>query len=447
MGGSPSLRWCLASSSQGDIAVTTSDLVGLRIKTVRRQRGLSQAQLAHPELSDSYVSLIESGKRTPTPAVLELLAQKLDCSLSYLVNGVTAEQMNDIELGLGYARLALENGEVHEARTRFAELLADNNLAGLTALRQEAEYGLALATEATGDLSQAIEILRRLDAEELSADRHVEIALALCRCHRDKGDLVAAVEVGERILSGAVRPAWTDGLVELGATLLAAYWVRGDLLRARQFSAELLAAAELLGTPRATVAASWNAARVAESVGRGEEALALVERAYAIQSETGAPRNLARLRGAVAGHHARLNPQNTDKLRELFGQTLRDVAESSAGVTDQAIAELELAKVELTAGRLELAIEHARAADGLLAAETPELDAQGRMILARAQGALGDREQGLASAREALRFMQQSPASRQAAGKWYALAETIDELGDEERAVEAYQQALACVGL
>ncbi|PZG48138.1 transcriptional regulator, partial [Spongiactinospora gelatinilytica] len=52
---------------------------------------MSQAQLAHPELSDSYVSLIESGKRTPTPAVLELLAGKLDCSLSYLVNGVTAE--------------------------------------------------------------------------------------------------------------------------------------------------------------------------------------------------------------------------------------------------------------------------------------------------------------------------------------------------------------------
>ncbi len=50
---------CSDLSSQGAAAVTTSDLVGLRIKTVRRQRGLSQAQLAHPELSDSYVSLIE----------------------------------------------------------------------------------------------------------------------------------------------------------------------------------------------------------------------------------------------------------------------------------------------------------------------------------------------------------------------------------------------------
>ncbi|MFE3448207.1 helix-turn-helix domain-containing protein [Nonomuraea sp. NPDC059194] len=428
--------------------MTTSDLVGLRIKTVRRQRGLSQAQLAHPELSDSYVSLIESGKRTPTPAVLELLAQKLDCSLSYLVNGVTAEQMNDLELGLGYARLALENGEVHEARTRFAELVADNNLTGLTALRQEAEYGLALATEATGDIAEAIRILRRLDGEGLSADRHVEIALALCRCYRDRGELVAAVEVGERILTGAVRPAWTDGLVELGATLLSVYWVRGDLLRARQFSAELLAAAELLGTPRSAVAASWNAARIAESVGRAEEALNLVERAYAIQSENAtAPRNLARLRGAVAAHRARLQPHDTDKLRELFTQTAKDIAETSAGVTDQAIAELQLATVELTAGNPERAAEHARAAEALLADQTPEMDAHMRMLLARAQGAMGDTEAALASVREAVGFMERVSTSRQAATKWYAVAETLEELGDEEATVEAYHRALACVGL
>ena len=113
--------------------MAAQDLVGQRIKAIRRQRGLSQAQLAHPELSDSYVSLIESGKRTPTPAVLELLAQKLDCSLTYLVNGVTAEQMEDLEVGLSFARMALENGEVAEARRRYAELLADSNLLGLTA--------------------------------------------------------------------------------------------------------------------------------------------------------------------------------------------------------------------------------------------------------------------------------------------------------------------------
>ncbi|NUR83775.1 MAG: helix-turn-helix transcriptional regulator, partial [Nonomuraea sp.] len=253
--------------------MTTSDLVGLRIKTVRRQRGLSQAQLAHPELSDSYVSLIESGKRTPTPAVLELLAQKLDCSLSYLINGVTAEQMEDIELALGYARLALENGEVAEARTRFTELLANNNLTGLTALRQDTEFGLALATQAAGDLDGAIAILLRLREEELSAERRIEVAINLCRSYRESERLTEAVEVGERILNAATRPAWNDLLVELGGSLLAAYMERGDLLRARQFAAELLNAADALGTPRSIVAANWMASNTAAATGHTEEAL------------------------------------------------------------------------------------------------------------------------------------------------------------------------------
>ncbi len=64
---------------------------------------------------------------------MELLANKLDCSLSYLINGVTAEQMEDIELALGYARLALENGEVAEARTRFAGSWETVTWQGLTA--------------------------------------------------------------------------------------------------------------------------------------------------------------------------------------------------------------------------------------------------------------------------------------------------------------------------
>src|SRR5690606_26094987 len=182
---------------------------------------------------------------------LELLAQKLDCSLSYLLNGVTAEQMQDIELALGYARLALENGEVQEARTRFAELLADPNLAGLTALRQDTEFGLALATEACGDIDEAIAILTRLQGEDVSPERQVEIAIALCRAYRMSDRLSEAVAVGESILGGPERPAWSDVLVELGATLLAVYLHSGDLLRARQFAAELLNAADMLGTPRA----------------------------------------------------------------------------------------------------------------------------------------------------------------------------------------------------
>ncbi|GGO73419.1 helix-turn-helix domain-containing protein [Nonomuraea cavernae] len=427
--------------------MTTSDLVGLRIKTVRRQRGLSQAQLAHPELSDSYVSLIESGKRTPTPAVLELLAQKLDCSLSYLLNGVTAEQLEDIELALGYARLALENGEVREARTRFGELLANNNLTGLTSLRQDTEFGLALAMEACGELDEAIDVLNRLRAEELGAERHIDVAIALCRVYRQSDRLSEAVKVGEAILGGSSRPAWSDGLMELGATLLIAYLHSGDLLRARQFAAELLNAAEMLNTPRSIVAACWNAAVVAESTGHGEESLSFAERALAIQSENGQPRSLARTRVAYATLKLRVRPDSVDEVRTVLLRTEQELAQTSASTLDRANTQVELARIEIMAGNLERAIAHGRAGQELLPTTARALEAEAHLLLSRAHGGLGDlasAERELAAVRE---WLTPLPDSRRAAGTWYAAAETMEQLGDTHGAVEGYQRALACAGL
>ncbi|MEV0147004.1 MULTISPECIES: helix-turn-helix transcriptional regulator [unclassified Nonomuraea] len=427
--------------------MTTSDLIGLRIKTVRRQRGLSQAQLAHPELSDSYVSLIESGKRTPTPAVLELLAQKLDCSLSYLLNGVTAEQMEDIELALGYARMALENGEVQEARTRFAELLANHNLAGLAGLRQDTQFGLALALEACGELEAAISMLGRLQDEDVSPDRRIEIAVALCRVYRQSDRLSEAIKVGEAVLGGAARPAWTDGMVELGATLLSAYFYSGDLLRARQFAAELLNAADMLGTPRAVIAANWNAAVVAESAGHGEESLAFLERALAIQSETGQPRSLARTRVAYAALKLRVHPEAIDEVRAMLLRAEEELAQTSASTLDRANAQVELARAEVMAGNYEQAVRHGRSGQELMPTTAGAQEAEAHLLLSRAYGGLGhvaDAERELNAVRD---WLTPLPDSRRVAGTWYAAAESMELLGDADGSVEAYRRALACAGL
>ncbi|MFI6597100.1 helix-turn-helix domain-containing protein [Nonomuraea sp. NPDC050536] len=427
--------------------MTTSDLVGLRIKTVRRQRGLSQAQLAHPELSDSYVSLIESGKRTPTPAVLELLAQKLDCSLSYLVNGVTAEQMEDIELALGYARLAMENGEISEARTRFAELLANNNLTGLQSLRQDTELGLALASEACGDHVEAIAILNQLRQEDITSERRIEIAIALCRAYRDSERLTEAVQVGEEILGSAARPAWSDLLVELGATLLSAYLERGDLLRARQFAAELLNAADTLGTPRSTVAANWNAAYVASAAGHGDEALTFAERAMAVQAETGQPRNTARMRVALAQLHLRNRPGEAHIAREALRKAVAETSQTSVSTVDRARTMVELARAEIITGDIAEAAEHAADARALLPDSALALGAAANLLLGLAYTATGRLTEARHHVESVRDWLSPMPDTSRSASNWYATAQTMEQLGDEDRAVEAYQRALACAGL
>lgn len=417
---------------------------------MRRKRGLSQAQLAHPELSDSYVSLIESGKRTPTAAVLELLAAKLECSLTYLINGVTAEQMQDLELGLGYASLALNNGEVAEARTRYADLLRDGNLLGLSSLRQQAEYGYARASEACGDLDEAITVLCRLretSADPLPPERAIAVAIALSRSYRERGDLADAVRVGEEAIFGPGRPVWTDDLVELGATLLAAYMARDDMLRARQFAAELLATAEMLGTPRATVAACWNAATIAERTGRGEEAMSLAERALAIQSETGEPRNLARLRMQYALLLLRVRPSEAAACRDLMLRGERDMAESAAGTLDLARCALDLARAEITLGNAAQAIKHARRGRDMIDQRTPVLLADAHFLLGNALIMLDDKAEAAAELAAGQEILARLADSRRAAEVWLSIAMALERLDDDSASSVAYERALACVGL
>ena len=411
---------------------------------------MSQAQLAHPELSDSYVSLIESGKRTPTPAVLELLAAKLQCSLTYLLNGVTAEEMEELELRLRYAKLALENGEVEEARTRFAELRADPKLAGLARLRLDTEYGYALALEACGDIAEAIEIHERLlesTEEELTEERRVAISLALCRCYRDLGDLSAAVRIGERTLGRPDEITWNDGLVELGATLLMAYIERGDLLRARQFSGELLAAADRLGTPRAIVAACWNAAILAEQTRRGDEALALAERALAIHSENGDARNLARVRGAYAGLLLRVRPEEAETARDLLLRVRRELTESSASRNDRALCDVELARAELILGDNAKAAEYAKAALDTLTQSARGIRAEARLMLGHAYMGLGRTAEAAAELAAAAEWLDKAPVSRSNTQSWVVAATALERLQDVEGSTTAYQRALAGAGL
>ncbi|WP_225878183.1 helix-turn-helix domain-containing protein [Spongiactinospora rosea] len=424
--------------------------MGQRIKTIRRQRGMSQAQLAHPELSDSYVSLIESGKRTPTTAVLELLAGKLDCSLSYLVNGVTGEQLHEFELELGYARLALENGAVAEARMRFTNLVADKNLTGLTRLRFEAEFGLARAMEAGGDLDAAIATLNGLRAAAggaMTPEQHITVTIALSRCYRERGDLSAAVQVCEQILLGPVRPAWSDELVELGSTLLGAYMLRGDLLRAQHWSAELLAAADLLGTPRATVAACWNGSALAEAIGRTKDALALAQRALAVHSENGDPRNLARVRLSCTYQRFLLLPEEAEICREALHRSRRELAESSAGVADRARCELDLAHVELALGNLGQAIAHARRAHELVSSTTNGLGADAQLLLAGAYAMADEPMEARTALEAARRWLEQVTPARRAAQGWRTVAEVLRKLQDGPGSVAAYQRALVSVGL
>src|SRR5664279_5261949 len=101
---------------------------GERLRTLRREAGLSQGDLAGEGLSASYISLLEAGKRSPSSEVLQQLATQLRCSTTLLLEGKPSERDQRIELEIAYARLAVEHGESADARVRLERLLVEDGI-------------------------------------------------------------------------------------------------------------------------------------------------------------------------------------------------------------------------------------------------------------------------------------------------------------------------------
>jgi len=425
--------------------MASRDIISIRIREIRRQRGMSQAQLARPELSDSYISLIESGNRAPTPAVLELLASKLGCTVSYLINGVADDDIQKLEGDLRQAQMALENGHIEQARRRFADLLSSEDVIRFDALRQEAEFGLARAAEAHGDFDEAIPMLEGLldqPSRTMAASRHIAIAIALTRCQLNTGDLTAAIEFAEGTLAEMDGQGWSDDLIELGSTLLGCYFERGDTLRADHFAVELLAAADKLGSPRAIVAANWNAAANFDIAGRGAEALPLIERAMAMQSEVGEPRNLARLRCQYALIRLRNKPEDAAICRDLLLQAEREIRESSASTVDLGLCLFHLAQTEIVLGHIEPAVKYSHRGFEVMGQASPDAQADAHLLLGREYLRLSRPQDAAIEVKAAIELLGTLPATRLNSESWFEAASMLEKLGDHEESRAAYQRAM-----
>lgn len=426
--------------------------LGERIRSLRLRKNLSQAQLAWPELSDSYVSLIESGKRTPAPSMIALLARKLDCSESYLLTGVSEEAIASLRETLRYAHIALENGAADEARIRFAEVLAHPAVTDIPGLTHEACWGHGLALEATGALKQGIGELERaagMISPTTEPDQWAKVHTALIRCHRQLGDLTRSIQVGEETLERltAVGGQWTDAMVMLGSTILAAYNDRGDLAYARQFADLLIARAEAIGTPNARMAAYWNAGWTAELSGDAQGALTFAERAIALLGEENDPRNLSRLRAAYGHFLLCARPDKAEEALAVLRHAQREMESTATSTVDLASCLIDQARAEIGLGNPVEAASLARRATGLLGDTTGQITVEAYTVLSDAQVHLGHREEAVAALSQAVEYLEKMEAHRPAARAWFDLAELLGAAGETDGQKAAFHRALACMGL
>jgi tetratricopeptide (TPR) repeat protein len=80
----------MALAETANVGKAVATRVGQNIREVRIKLGQTQAQLAAPEFSISYISAIERGKIRPSLKALSILAKRLDVPLTFLLEGSPA---------------------------------------------------------------------------------------------------------------------------------------------------------------------------------------------------------------------------------------------------------------------------------------------------------------------------------------------------------------------
>jgi tetratricopeptide (TPR) repeat protein len=100
--------------------------IGVRIKRARKERGLTQDQLATPQFTKGYISALERGAVRPSLKALEFIASRLELPLSHFVARLdrageheeTSELealQEDLNYQYNYARMLIRSDNVEEA--------------------------------------------------------------------------------------------------------------------------------------------------------------------------------------------------------------------------------------------------------------------------------------------------------------------------------------------
>jgi tetratricopeptide (TPR) repeat protein len=371
--------------------VDSAPEVGKRLRSARRQRGLTQRDLAFPGCTAAHVSRIEAGSRVPSLQVIRALARQLDVSEAWLARG--EEEHDDAHRLLRDADLALRLDDLEEAERLYHRLgTADQP----PRVRAQASAGLGQLAFRRDDPRAAVASLER--ARELDPGFEDPAAVeTLGRAYALLGQEEVAIGLFRRFLASAEE--------------------REDAVERLRFSV-LLANAQI-------------------DAGHFTEAADLIGRAIATTSADDAL-GLARLFWTQSRFHAlRSEPETAAE----YARRALALLELGEHTLYQARAYQVLAHIELDSGNAAealLLIETGRQRLGTLG--TPHDEAKFAIEEARALVALGRLDEATAVARRSAAFENGHPVDR---GRCYAeLASAQAQQGESAQALELYELAI-----
>ncbi len=89
------------------------ETLGQRVRRLRKERGMTLAQVAGQDFSRAFLNQVEMGHSQPSTRVLRMIADRLGAPIDYLVDG--SSRLLDQELAVERARLALLHGDPRRA--------------------------------------------------------------------------------------------------------------------------------------------------------------------------------------------------------------------------------------------------------------------------------------------------------------------------------------------
>ena len=414
--------------------------VGARIRSLRTARGLTQAQVAEPQYTKAYISMLESGRTRASMKALEHIAAVLGVQPSDLLGGsaTPAAPLYD----LLEARRLVEQGHAKEAiavletldeglppaeqlvrlrslaqahnllgqakqafplierAQRMADLLGD--AAELTRVKAD----LAAAYAATYAHDDAIRIYREciqacddglLDDPPFLFRRLTDLAIILTHQRQPK----LALPLFERALALAEQLSDRGAIGALYATLAATARGQGDVETAIRYSRRSLQTFEELSVLDAIAGTFDHVAVVYAENGNRERARECLARGVAIAQETKRDGTLASIRTTEAEIAARSDPSEGLELAQAALKFARKADHADAQVRALVlIGELKMA------GNASAARRSFQDARTLAEERAPQLLRSIFDRWSRAVEDAGDSEEALRLARRALELVR-----------------------------------------
>lgn len=418
--------------------------IGRRVQRLRRERGLTQRQLAEPAYTSAYVSTLEAGRVRPSDEALHHLAGRLGVAFEELATGRPAHLATDLRLRLTEAQRTLALGEAEQAAAQYTSLLGEAEAHELVEEQATAQLGLGECHLETGDLTAARAHFER--AEQTLADASLPARVPARRgravAHYLAGELRYAVyllesTLDELNLGGLHDP---DALLLLYTASIGPYMDLGAQARAAQAAELALALAPQVGDPALIARMHRSVARTLLAEGRIAEADASLAKAAEMYRQLKIRTELANCRWMRGYVYA----QNGDLARaeEELRAAQAMLASHHAALYSSQVA-VELADVLHRRGSSEEASELLR---GVLGGLSPERGAVHAAAAHRLLGIIAEDARDTEAAEEhyvrALSLLERAGAAGDLADLCRLLGDLLRRTGRTEAALDAYRTGL-----